>query len=109
MFTKISFERRMRTYITLILLLGGFLVVFSSMMHTAQHPAVNNNTSTHTDSSIMEPVNINPVNTVQLETITHPNVSQNDYDGKIVIATADEVITMQVIDGVKHFTNHLIG
>ncbi len=34
----------------------------------------------------------------------------DDYDGTIVIATADEVITMTIDDdGIKHFTNHMIG
>ena len=34
----------------------------------------------------------------------------DDYDGAIVIATADEVITMTIDDdGIKHFTNHMVG
>ncbi len=34
----------------------------------------------------------------------------DDYDGTIVIATADEVITMTIDDdGIKHFTNHMVG
>jgi len=34
----------------------------------------------------------------------------DDYDGEIVVATADEVITMTIgEDGIKHFTNHLVG
>jgi hypothetical protein len=38
-----------------------------------------------------------------------PEISPDDYDGNIVIATADEVITMTVdADGIKHFTNHFI-
>ena len=37
-------------------------------------------------------------------------VDPDDYSGEIVIATADEVITMTIDDdGIKHFTNHLVG
>lgn len=36
-------------------------------------------------------------------------VEPDEYDGEIIVATAREVITMQVVDGVKTFTNHLIG
>jgi len=36
-------------------------------------------------------------------------VEPDEYDGEVIIATAREVITMQVVDGVKTFTNHLIG
>jgi hypothetical protein len=37
-------------------------------------------------------------------------IDPDDYDGTIVIATADEVITMTIDDdGIKHFTNHMIG
>ena len=41
---------------------------------------------------------------------TLAELAPDDYDGKIVIATADEVITMTVDeDGVKRFTNHMVG
>jgi hypothetical protein len=44
------------------------------------------------------------------EVVQLTEVSPDDYDGDIVIATADEVITMTIDDdGVKHFTNHLVG
>jgi len=37
-------------------------------------------------------------------------IDPDDYDGKIVIATADEVITMTIDDdGTKRFTNHMIA
>lgn len=37
------------------------------------------------------------------------DISPDEYEGEIVVASADEIITMQIIDGVKHFTNHIIG
>ena len=33
----------------------------------------------------------------------------DEYDGEIVVATGEEVITMTIVDGVKTFTNHLLG
>ncbi len=37
-------------------------------------------------------------------------VDPDDYSGEIVVATANEVITMTIDeDGIKHFTNHMIG
>jgi len=40
---------------------------------------------------------------------TLPEINPDDYAGEIVIATAEEVITMTVDeDGTKRFTNHFI-
>ena len=35
--------------------------------------------------------------------------SPDEYDGVIVVSTTSEVITMTIVDGVKTFTNHLLG
>ena len=104
---KTTFEQRMKTYMVLVILIGAFLTLSTGYMWLTTHTTAVG----MVDLPTIEEVNIIPLSPiVELDTIAQlPTITPEHYDGKIVIATVDEIITMQTIDGVKHFTNHLIG
>ncbi len=98
---KSTFEQRMRSYIIMVILTCVFLSTTAGFINTSSAVPL--------DLPIIEEV----VNGDLLETVVMDDFelgeTVDEYDGKIVIATAREVITMTIVDGVKHFTNHLIG
>ena len=105
---KTTFEQRMKTYMVMVILIGAFLTLSTGYMWLTTHIT----TVGMVDLPTIEKVNTIPLSPmVELDTIAQlPTINPDSYDGKIVIATADEVITMTIDDsGVKRFTNHLIG
>jgi hypothetical protein len=104
---KTTFEQRMKTYMVMVILIGAFLTLSTGYMWLTTHTT----TVDMIDLPTIEKVNSTPLlNVVELDTVAQlSTINPDSYDGKIVIATADEVITMQTIDGVKYFTNYLIG
>ena len=115
---KTTFEQRMKSYIIMLILTGAFLTLSTGFMWLK-----NNQPTTPTQDVVyleymdgvvehVEPLKLismsdNETQEVELEELVE--YDSNGFDGDIVIATAREVITMQTIDGVKTFTNHLIG
>ena len=109
-----------RSYVNMIIAFGLSMIVISIIVQNQ----INTTTHTFTTQGVMveELVEVemtivddileydNEVPDIGEDDIQLAEVNPDDYDGKIVIATADEVITMTVDDdGVKSFTNHLIG
>ena len=118
---KSTFESRMRSYMVLTVMVGLFLTLWTGFMWLKDN---HNNISIketvsleYIDSEVMdfEPVELMSISDYDFEEFEIDDAEElveyddDNFDGKIVIATASEVITMQTIDGVKHFTNHLIG
>lgn len=110
MFTKMTYQRRMQSYIILMILFSGGVALLSGII-ALQHKQLTTS-ELHQEARIeitvaemYEVQDIQPVEDGVLKEL----VSPDDYEGVIMVATVKEVITMQIIDGVKHFTNHLIG
>jgi len=106
----------MKSYISMIIAFGIGMVVLGVV---AQLQLDLNNPGTY---AMQLPV-VEEFMTVELEEVMdideyageededlQAEIDPDDYDGEIVIATADEVITMTIDeDGIKRFTNHMIG
>lgn len=125
MFTKSTFERRMQSYMAITILIGAFLTLWTGFMWLQNNPAIDIQPVVveevvyleYMDSVVnhFEPVQLLSVFDVDLEDEEEEVLSEYDgpedkgYDGVLVASTDREFITMQVVDGVKHFTNHLVG
>lgn len=105
---KSTFQSRIRMYIALLIVIT-ILTSFTAITYRPDNTTINKTNIVSIDK--IEAVKISKVNPLPDKVVVNlvPVVNPNDYDGDIVIATADEVITMTVVNGVKTFTNHLIG
>jgi hypothetical protein len=113
---KSTYKSRMKSYIGMLIAFGIGMVVLGVI---SQLQLDLNNPGTYA----MQLPMIEEVVVVEFEEVMdideyageededlQAEIDPDDYDGEIVIATADEVITMTIDDdGIKHFTNHLIG
>ena len=104
---KTTFEQRMKSYIILIILTGAFLTLSTGFMWlTTNAPTVG-----MLDLPVIEKANATPLlPVIELDVVAQiPTINPDNFNGDIVIATNTEVITMTTVNGVKTFTNHLIG
>ena len=129
---KATYNQRMMSYIVMTILVGAFLTLSTGYMRLTQY----HNTAPAQENAYVEYVEymddhvktIEPMEfiilTVNFRTAEEVKADEveasqddnlveytqdNGYDGTVVVATAREVITMQIDeDGVKHFTNHLL-
>ena len=131
--TKRTYKQRMMSYIILTILTGAFLTLSTGYMRLAQHHNSATAAATAQETPYLECMDarvktIEPMEFIiltvnfktaeEIETKEVEADQESDlveytqdrgYDGEIVVATAREVITMQIDDnGVKHFTNHLL-
>ena len=119
---KSTYESRMKSYMVLTIIVGAFLTMWTGYMWLQN----NHNTMPIQEAVILEyidsdeimdfePVELMSISDYDFDETEEDEVEElveyddDEFDGKIVIATATEIITMQTVDGVKHFTNHLIG
>ena len=123
MFKRLSFQRRMQSYIVCMIMVAAFLSLSTAQVWYAQHlPAatiqeydgpVEYELIDASDVHHFEPVELltefDVEEEVDEELVEYESQHDKGYDGVLVASTSREYITMQIVDGVKHFTNHLIG
>lgn len=104
---KTTFEQRMKTYMIMVILVGAFLTLSTGFMWLTTHSPA----ASVSDLPVIEKIDAAPLLSIdELETVAQlSTINPDSYGGKIILATAKEVITMQIIDGIKHFTNHSVG
>ena len=115
---KSTYESRMKSYMVMTILIGAFLTLWTGFMWLQDNqptvPAQDVVYLEYMDDAIghvdtVELIELSGYDGEEVELEELVEYDPDEFDGKIVIATAREVITMQTIDGVKTFTNHLIG
>jgi len=115
---KSTYESRMKSYMVMTILVGAFLTLWTGFMWLQNNrPVVSAQDVVYLEYindavKHVKPLELFCLSDYEEEEVEFEELVEHDPDefgGKIVIATAREVITMQTIDGVKHFTNHLIG
>jgi len=110
----------MKSYISMLIAFGFGMVILASIAQLqlnlnkahvyALHTATIENVADMEEVADVEMVEIEVAMVEDEVAPVQVEINPDDYDGKIVIATADEVITMTIDDdGIKHFTNHMIG
>ena len=121
---KSTYASRMKSYIGMLIAFGIGMFVLSIITqlqldvnkagtYAMQLPAIETITVAEmddVDEFIDEEWADEEEDAEEYEEDAQAEIDPDDYDGKIIIATADEVITMTIDnDGIKHFTNHLVG
>ena len=122
---KATYNQRMMSYIVMTILVGAFLTLSTGYMRLTQYHNAYVEYVEYMDDHVktIEPmefiiltVNFRTAEEVKADEVEASQddnlveyTQDNGYDGTVVVATAREVITMQIDeDGVKHFTNHLL-
>ena len=116
---KSTYESRMKLYMVLTIMIGMFITLLTGFMllqDNRPNAVSAMNLPNIEEVDLPELSDVRPFTKLlilskaeKIKNICVKTIQPDDYDGTMVIATATEVITMQTVDGVKHFTNHLIG
>lgn len=122
---KSTYESRMKSYMVMVVMIGIFLTLWTGYLWLENNTRIIVGTMdrpTIEEVDLLEVSDVKPftkililsraeqIKATSADTIPVETIQPDDYDGKIVIASAAEVITMTIDnDGIKHFTNHLIG
>ena len=110
----------MKSYVSMLIAFGFGMVILATITQLqlnlnkagvyTPHQAVIEDVSDMEEVADVEMVEVEVAMVEDEVAPVQVEINPDDYDGKIVIATADEVITMTIDDdGIKHFTNHMIG
>ncbi len=123
---KSTYESRMKSYLGMLIAFGIGMVVISVVAqlqldlnrpgtYAMQLPAIEEMAVADVELEEVYDVEdyeeeVYDVDEEECDEDLNAELDPDDYDGEIVIATADEVITMTIDDdGIKRFTNHMIG
>ena len=98
-------NKRYENMVWLVLVMAIFVGVLTTLTYTPTAALA------VADLAELEAFDSPTLNTVdrysEVETVEED--SPDEYSGVVVVSTNREVITMTIVDGVKTFTNHLLG